>query len=82
MDNFRIFKGLNKIFITNQNILRLLNTQKTVIIDNPIKIRAITHDHPLAPNHPNCTFIPKKLAIRVGGIKRSETSVNTFMILF
>ena len=43
----------------------------------------ITHaQRESAKNPPKETFIPKKLAIRVGGISMSETSVKTFMILF
>jgi hypothetical protein len=33
-------------------------------------------------NPPNDTFIPKKLAISIGGINMRDTKVNTFMILF
>ena len=43
----------------------------------------MTQAHPeLAKKPPNDTFMPKKLAIKVGGISISDTRVNTFMILF
>ena len=47
-----------------------------------MRARTISHDTHEVPIHPNLTFIPKKLAISVGGMSISETSVNTFMILF
>ena len=59
-----------------------LNTQNIAIVDIAISMRTISHDTHDVPIHPNLTFIPKKLAIKVGGISISETSVNTFMILF
>lgn len=59
-----------------------LKTQKTTMMEIPIRQSAITHDQPLVPNQPNCTFIPKKLAMRVGGMRSNDTRVNTFMILF
>lgn len=40
------------------------------------------HDQHDVPSHPNLTFIPKKLAMSVGGMSMSDTSVNTFIILF
>ena len=55
---------------------------KITTVDSAIRVRASTHDQPELPNQPNRTFIPKKLAIKVGGISISETRVNTFMILF
>jgi hypothetical protein len=43
----------------------------------------ITHAHPeFWKKPPNETFIPKKLAMSVGGMSIRETRVNTFMILF
>jgi hypothetical protein len=60
-----------------------LNTQKITDRDTSIRIRMITHIHNELPtNHPKLTFIPKKLAINVGGMRRRDTRVNTFMILF
>ena len=59
-----------------------LNIQNIMIVEIAISARAISHDTHEVPNHPNLTFIPKKLAINVGGISISETRVNTFMILF
>ena len=59
-----------------------LNTQNITIVDIAISTRTISHDTHEVPIHPNLTFIPKKLAINVGGMSMSETSVNTFMILF
>ena len=65
-----------------QNILRLLKIQKIIKVDATISASAMTHDHPDVPSHPNCTFIPKKLAMRVGGMSMRDTRVKTFMILF
>ena len=59
-----------------------LNIQNITTIDIAMRTRTISHDTHDVPIHPNLTFIPKKLAIKVGGISISETSVNTFMILF
>ena len=50
---FGFSKAWVKYLPAHQNILRFLNTQNTAIIDNPIRIRAMTHDHPFVPNHPN-----------------------------
>ena len=47
-----------------------------------MRTRTISHDTHEVPIHPNLTFIPKKLAISVGGMSISETRVKTFMILF
>jgi hypothetical protein len=62
--------------------LRLLKIQNTTEVEITIRRRAKIQDQQLVPIHPNCTFIPKKLAMRVGGMSISETRVNTFMILF
>ena len=52
-------------------------------IDTTIRTRMIAHIHAEFPtNQPKDMFIPKKLAMRVGGISSNDTSVNTFMILF
>ena len=55
---------------------------RVVYVDIAISMRTMIHDHPDTPIHPNDTFIPKKLAMRVGGISISDTRVNTFIILF
>ena len=56
---------------------------KITIVDMAINRRTITQVQYECPtNHPNWIFIPKKLAIKVGGISISDTRVNTFMILF
>ena len=59
-----------------------LNIQKMTIIDIAMSTRTISQDTHEVPIHPNLTFIPKKLAISVGGMSISDTRVNTFMILF
>ena len=55
---------------------------KMITVDIAIRVRAKIHDHPASPNQPNLTFMPKKLAMRVGGMSIRDTRVNTFMILF
>ena len=67
----------------NQNIRLLLKTQKITAIDTIIRtsIRAHTHGE-LLRKFPKLMFIPKKLAIRVGGISIRDMRVNTFIILF
>ena len=60
-----------------------MKTQKIIDRETTIRISIITHAHPeLLKKFPNLTFIPKKLAIRVGGIRSNDTRVKTFMILF
>ena len=59
-----------------------LNIQNITTIDIAMSTRTISHDTHEVPIHPNLTFIPKKLAISVGGMSISDTRVNTFMILF
>lgn len=71
-----------KDVLISQNIFLLLNIQKTTNVDITISSRAIIHDQLESPSHPNCTFIPKKLAMSVGGMSINETRVNTFIILF
>ena len=54
-----------------------------IIRDVTIRRVMIIHAQPELPKKfPNWTFIPKKLAINVGGMSRSDTRVKTFMILF
>ena len=55
------------------------------MIANDANIRAtmtiqVHGELPIKP--PKYIFIPKKLAIRVGGMSISDTRVKTFMILF
>ena len=53
------------------------------IVDSPIRMRIRNHvQYEWLTNQPNWIFIPKKLAIRVGGMSISDMRVNTFMILF
>ena len=60
----------------------LLKIQKMTSVEMAIKASAMTHDQHEVPIQPNLTFIPKKLAMRVGGMSMRETRVKTFMILF
>jgi hypothetical protein len=60
-----------------------LNTQKIAIVEIAIRRSTMTQVQQEWPmNHPNWIFIPKKLAMRVGGISIRDTRVNTFIILF
>lgn len=59
-----------------------LNIQNITTIDIAMRTRTISQDTHEVPIQPNLTFIPKKLAISVGGMSISDTRVNTFMILF
>ena len=61
----------------------LLKIRKINPNDISISTTMITHaQRDSAKKPPKDTFMPKKLAIRVGGISISETRVKTFMILF
>ena len=67
----------------NQNMFLFLNTQKMRAKEQSIMAMMMAQAHEEWPiNQPNWTFMPKKLAISVGGMSISETKVNTFIILF
>ena len=60
-----------------------MNIQKIKARETSIRARMITHvQAEVLMKFPKAMFMPKKLAIKVGGMSRSETNVNTFMILF
>lgn len=53
-----------------------------IMVEIAMSAKAKIQDQHEVPNQPNLTFMPKKLAMSVGGMSMSDTRVNTFMILF
>lgn len=67
----------------NQNIFLCLKIQKMTKNDRSISPTIMNQAQPDSDmKRPKLTFMPKKLAMRVGGMSISETRVKTFIILF
>ena len=68
-----------KLFSLCYSILRLLNSRRIKPRERTITAMMMSQDHSF-PASGSFTFIPKKLATRVGGMRSREMRVKIFII--